>query len=34
VDPVATSPNQFGDLIASEVDRWTKVVRDAQIKTD
>ena len=32
--PLVTSPNEFGDLIASEVDRWTKVVRDAQIKPD
>jgi tripartite-type tricarboxylate transporter receptor subunit TctC len=34
VEPVSTSPNEFGDLIASEVDRWTKVVRDAQIRPD
>jgi tripartite-type tricarboxylate transporter receptor subunit TctC len=34
VDPVSGSPGEFGDLIAAEVDRWSRVVRDAAIKAD
>jgi tripartite-type tricarboxylate transporter receptor subunit TctC len=34
VDPVATSPSEFGSLISSEVERWGKLVREAQIKPD
>jgi tripartite-type tricarboxylate transporter receptor subunit TctC len=34
VEPVSASASEFGNLIASEVDRWTKVVREAQIKAD
>ena len=28
------SPGEFGDLIASEVERWGRVVKEAQIKAD
>jgi tripartite-type tricarboxylate transporter receptor subunit TctC len=34
VEPVASTPQAFGELISSEVDRWGKVVRDAQIRAD
>ena len=34
VEPVSGSPTDFGDLIAAEVDRWGRVVRDAAIKAD
>jgi tripartite-type tricarboxylate transporter receptor subunit TctC len=35
VDPVAPhSPDAFRDLIASEIARWGKVIRDANIKVD
>lgn len=34
VDPVSGSPAEFGDLIAAEVDRWGRVVREAAIKAD
>ncbi len=34
VEPVSGSPAAFGDLIHSEVDRWTRVVKDAEIRVD
>jgi tripartite-type tricarboxylate transporter receptor subunit TctC len=34
VEPVATSPADFGELISAEVERWGRLVRDAQIKPD
>jgi tripartite-type tricarboxylate transporter receptor subunit TctC len=34
VEPVSGSPKEFGDLIASEVARWSRVVREAEIKAD
>jgi tripartite-type tricarboxylate transporter receptor subunit TctC len=32
LDLVINTPDEFGALIRSEVVRWSKVVRDAQIK--
>jgi len=34
VEPRTGTPEQFGDLIKSEVPRWAKVIRDAGIKAD
>jgi tripartite-type tricarboxylate transporter receptor subunit TctC len=34
VEPVTGSPADFGDLISSEVDRWSRVVKEADIKAD
>jgi tripartite-type tricarboxylate transporter receptor subunit TctC len=34
VEPVSGSPKEFDDLIAAEVARWGRLVRDAQIKPD
>ena len=34
VEPVSGSPKEFDDLIAAEVERWGRLVRDAQIKAD
>ena len=34
VEPVSGSPKEFDDLIAAEVERWGRLVRDAQIKPD
>jgi tripartite-type tricarboxylate transporter receptor subunit TctC len=34
VDPVSGSPTAFGDLITTEADRWSRVVREAAIKAD
>jgi tripartite-type tricarboxylate transporter receptor subunit TctC len=34
VEPVAGSPKEFDELIAAEVERWERLVRDAQIKPD
>jgi len=31
---VPGTPKQFGDLVASEIQRWTKVARDADIHAD
>ena len=34
VEPRTGTPEQFGDMIKSEVGRWAKVIRDAGIKAD
>lgn len=34
VEPVSGTPAAFGELINSEVDRWTRVVKDAEIRVD
>jgi tripartite-type tricarboxylate transporter receptor subunit TctC len=34
VDPRPGTPEQFGELIRSEVPRWAKVIKDAGIKVD
>ncbi|MGQ0656215.1 MAG: Bug family tripartite tricarboxylate transporter substrate binding protein, partial [Betaproteobacteria bacterium] len=34
VEPVATTPEEFGERITSEVERWGRLVRDAQIRPD
>jgi tripartite-type tricarboxylate transporter receptor subunit TctC len=34
VEVVAGTPEQFSTFLKSEVDRWAKVVRDANIKAD
>lgn len=34
VEPRTGTPEQFGDLIKSEVPRWAKVIKDAGIKAD
>ena len=34
VEPATGTPEQFGELIKSEVARWAKVVKDAGIKAD
>jgi tripartite-type tricarboxylate transporter receptor subunit TctC len=34
VDPRPGTPEQFGELIRSEVPRWAKVIKDAGIKAD
>jgi tripartite-type tricarboxylate transporter receptor subunit TctC len=33
-DPVSSTPEELGALIRSEVERWTKVVKQAGIKAD
>ena len=32
--PVANTPEEFGDRLKTEMARWGKVVRDANIKAD
>jgi tripartite-type tricarboxylate transporter receptor subunit TctC len=34
VTPATGTPEQFGDMIKSEVGRWAKVIKDAGIKTE
>lgn len=34
VEPVANTPEQFGDFIKSEVARWARVVKAARVKAD
>jgi tripartite-type tricarboxylate transporter receptor subunit TctC len=34
VDVAAGSPEQFASFLKSEVDRWAKVIREANIKAD
>ncbi len=34
VDPVASSPEEFGVFLRGEVARWAKVIQDANIKAD
>jgi tripartite-type tricarboxylate transporter receptor subunit TctC len=34
VTPATGTPEQFGDMIKSEVSRWAKVIKDAGIKTE
>lgn len=34
VDPVGSSPEEFGSFLRAEVARWAKVVQDANIKAD
>lgn len=34
VETVTGSPEEFGNLIASEVERWSRVVKEAEIKAD
>jgi tripartite-type tricarboxylate transporter receptor subunit TctC len=31
-DPMPMSPEQFGKLVASETDKWAKVVKSAGLK--
>jgi tripartite-type tricarboxylate transporter receptor subunit TctC len=32
--PVASTPDQFGIRIRAEIAKWSKVVRDANIRAD
>lgn len=34
VEPVSGTPEAFGDLISAEVERWGRVVKEAEIKAD
>lgn len=34
IEPVASTPQQYGDLIRSEVQRWHKLIRDQKISLD
>ena len=34
VSPATGTPEQFGDMVKSEVGRWAKVIRDAGIKAE
>ena len=34
VEPRTGTPEQFGDMVKSEVGRWAKVIKDAGIKAD
>ena len=33
-DPVASTPKQFADLIASDRVKWSKVIQDAKIRIE
>ena len=33
LDPVGGPPSQFGEVLKRDVPKWTKVVKDANIKT-
>jgi tripartite-type tricarboxylate transporter receptor subunit TctC len=32
--PASSTPTELGDLVKSELVRWTKVIRDAGIRVD
>jgi tripartite-type tricarboxylate transporter receptor subunit TctC len=34
MEPATSSPAEFGTFIATEIDRWTKVARAANVKLD
>jgi tripartite-type tricarboxylate transporter receptor subunit TctC len=34
LDPLDTGPAAFAELVPQEIARWTRVVRDAGIRTD
>ena len=34
LDIIASTPQEFGEAMASEIKRWAKVVRDANIKAE
>jgi hypothetical protein len=33
LEPVGGPPSQFGDVLKRDVPKWTKVVKDANIKS-
>ncbi len=34
IEPIGTTPEQFGDYIKSELVKWSKVVKEARVKVD
>jgi tripartite-type tricarboxylate transporter receptor subunit TctC len=34
LEPIGSTPEQFGTYIRSEVDKWTKVVRAAGVRVE
>ena len=34
LEPVANTPEEFADQIKAEIAKWSKVIRDANIKTE
>jgi len=34
VDPAPGSPEQFGELLAKDIERWSKTVRSAGLKPE
>ncbi|MDH4447028.1 MAG: tripartite tricarboxylate transporter substrate-binding protein [Acidovorax sp.] len=34
IEPVASTPQQYGDLIRTEVQRWHKLIREQKISLD